>query len=113
MLTGSTCIQEVHPAACIVPDDFAAADGSHPILTQPECTYALLTIEEPNGRSSSRIAQGIRTILEVLHAQGIRKTAKDGFLPCFERRYQCNGMTMAEIFLQCRDAEPKEVITLN
>ena len=99
-------------AACILPEDFTPVDSSYPLSRQDDCTYALLTIEEPEGRSSLQIARGIRTILEALEHQGIRKSAKEGFLPCFERRYVRDGVAVAELFLQCQDAGYTKTITL-
>lgn len=99
-------------AACILPENFTPTDSSYPVSRQDDCTYALLTIEEPEGRSSLQIARGIRTILEALEHQGIRKSAKEGFLPCFERRYVRDGVAVAELFLQCQDAGYTKTITL-
>ena len=98
-------------AACVLPETLSA-HCPYSITTQPDCTYALLTIEEPEGRSSTAIAQGIRTILETLQGMAIRKTAKEGILPCFERRYQKNGTQFVELFLQCLDAPATEEIIL-
>lgn len=97
---------------CLLPADFTPTDTAYPILSQADCTYALLSIEETEGRSASQIGRAVHTILETLHTQGIRKTAREGFLPCFERRYQKDGVTIAEIYLQCQDSETDEAITL-
>ena len=99
-------------AACILPENFTPTDYSYPVSRQDDCTYALLTMEEPEGRSSLQIARGIRTILEALEHQGIRKSAKEGFLPCFERRYVRDGVAVAALFLQCQDAGYTKTITL-
>lgn len=98
-------------AACVLPPN-AITDGAYPITSQGNCTYALLSMEEPEGRSSIRIAQAIRTILETLQTKGIRKSAKEGFLPCFERRYLKDGVPIAELYLQCQDAPASEEIIL-
>lgn len=100
-------------AACILPDSFSPEDTRFPVTSQPACTYAVMTIPEPNGRSSAQIARCIRTILETLHDLGIRKSAKEGFLPCFERRYTRDGITYAEVYLQCLDAPSSDEITIN
>lgn len=100
-------------AACILPEGFTPKDSPYPVSRQDDCTYALLTLEEPEGRSSLQIARGIRTILEALDHRGIPKSAKEGFLPCFERRYVRDGVAVAELFLQCQDADYTKTITLN
>ena len=98
-------------AACILPEDHSPTDNTMPIMMQPDCSYACITIPEPTGREG--IAQGIRTILEALRTMGIPKTAREGFLPCFERRFEKDSVSYVELFLQCQDAPTTEVITLN
>jgi len=99
-------------AVCVLPQEFSPRDTRFPITAQPDCTYAVVTIPEPEGRSSARIAQGIRTILETLSSMGIRKSAKQGILPYFERRYIHDGVPMAELYLQCQGAAASEEITI-
>lgn len=99
-------------AACVLPESFSPKDHRYPVTGQPDCTYAVITLPEPEGRSSARIAHGIRTILEALHSAGIHKSAKEGILPCFERRTTVNGVTMVELYLQCQDAPVEEEITI-
>lgn len=99
-------------AACILPENFIPTDSPYPVSRQDDCTYALLTLEEPEGRSSLQISRGIRTILEALDHRGIAKSAKEGFLPCFERRSIRNGIAVAELFLQCQNADYTKTITL-
>lgn len=90
-------------AACLLPEDFQIV-GSHPsIHRQADCCYAVLTIPEPTGRDPRQVSGAIRTILEHLQRKGIAKTAKEGFLPTFELRYEQNGIALADIFVQCQD----------
>lgn len=100
-----------YAAAYILPEDFAPDCPGPEIVTQADCDYAVLTIAGPFGPGSRHISQGIQTILEYLREAGIKKAAKDGFLPCFERRYQKDGIPCADIFLQCRDAAAEEVFS--
>lgn len=99
-------------AACVLPDGITLSASSFPVSRQPDGTYAMLTMEEPDGRSSTRIAQGIRTILETLHTQNIQKSAKEGYLPCFEHHCRREGKPVVDLFLLCQDTETPEVITL-
>ena len=99
-------------AACVLPDSFSPKNSRFPITAQPACTYAVVTIPEPEGRSSQQIASGIRTILETLRNMGIPKSAKEGILPCFEKRSIQNGIPVAELYLQCQDAPTNEEITI-
>lgn len=103
---------EGYEAACVLPDGIISIAPPVPVSRQPDCTYAMLTMEEPEGRSSTRIAQGIRTIVENLRTRNIPKSAKEGFLPCFERHYCKDGKPVADLFLQCQDMETAEIITL-
>ena len=96
-------------AALVLPEYFSPMESAYPICAQSDCTYALLTMEEPDGRSHFQIAQGIRTILEALQVMGIPKSAKEGFLPCFERHYEKNGVAMADLYLQCHAPSDTEV----
>lgn len=92
-------------AACVLPDtDFF--ESNLPFSRQGDCTYARLTLPGDAGRAV--IAQGIRTILEALQELDIRKSAKDGFLPCFEWLHEHEGEVFTELFLQCADAETTE-----
>lgn len=99
-------------AVCLLPEDFSPAGCTLSVESQPDCTYALLTLTEPNGRSSSQVADGIRTILDTLQRLGIRKTASEQCLPCFERHYTKEGVSYADLFLQCQGAPHTESIRL-
>lgn len=90
-------------AACLLPDNFQPVTAGAEIHRQSDCCYAALTIAEPNGRDARQISNAIRTILEYLRKNGIKKTAKEGFLPTFEIRYEQNGLSLADIFVQCQD----------
>ena len=99
-----------HAAAYILPENFCPTSGPE-IITQDACSYAVLTMPEPEGRSSYRISQAIRTILDYLRQTGIPKAARDGFLPCFEYRYEKDGIPYVDIFLQCQDCPASAVYT--
>lgn len=103
---------ESFEAACLLQEASYPTDDIYPVTFQPDCTYAVLTITEPNGRSNEQIARAIRTILGFLQERGIRKAAREGFLPCFERRYCRDGVQYADLFLQCQDTENAEEYTL-
>ena len=100
-------------SACILPPHVHPQQEYPPVCAQPDCTYALLTMEEPGGRSSDQISLGIRTILGHLQKTGIQKTAQEGILPCFERHYRRAGVPCVDIFLQCRDAAATEEMKLS
>lgn len=98
-------------AAYVLPDSFRPRCGGPELTRQESCCYAVMTIAEPNGRDDRQISRAIQTILETLHTAGIPKAAKKDSLPCFELRYQRDGISYADIFLQCRyegTAEPFE-----
>ena len=99
-------------AACVLPDGFSASDSKLPVTAQSDCAYAVITMREPEGRSSPQIAQAIRTILEFLQEKGLRKTAEEGFLPFFERCTVQNGVPVRELYLQCRNAPSTEDMQL-
>ncbi len=97
--------------AWLLPPEFVPACSGPELLSQGPCYYAVLTIAEPNGRDPQGISRGIRIILDHLQESGIRKAAKEGFLPCFEYRYEKDGLPMADIFLQCQEQTTAEVYT--
>lgn len=93
--------------ACLLPEGFLPQGKRTELHVQEDCSYAVMTIAEPHGRDSRLIAQTIQTILAELRERGIAKSATDGFLPCFEHRYEQNGQLYADIYVQCRDAGKK------
>jgi transcriptional regulator with XRE-family HTH domain len=99
-----------HAAAYILPEHFDPPKGPE-IIYQDACNYAVLTMPEPDGRHSHRISQAIHTILDYLRRAGIPKAARDGFLPCFEYRYEKDGIPYVDIFLQCQDCPASAVYT--
>lgn len=96
-----------YAAAYLLPDGFLPRCEGPRIETQDDCNYAVLTIAEPFGRDSRRIAQAIQTILEYLRVSGVPKSAKEGYLSCFERRYEKDGIPLVDIFVQCGDTAAK------
>ena len=99
-------------AACVLPERFTPAASAIPITCQTDCTYAMLTLEDPSSHRRSQIPQGIRAIVEALQEKGIRKTAEEGFLPAFERCVVRDGKTVTELYLQCRNAPSTKEIQL-
>lgn len=95
-------------AACVLPEDFVPLVDGPELIRQPDCDYAVITLPEPVGRESRHIARGIQAILEYLREAGIPKTARDGFLPCFERRYEKDGIHWVDIFVQCQSSQPTD-----
>lgn len=93
-------------SARILPEGYQP-DETDEVWQQGDCCYAVLTLKEPAGRDSRQISTAIRTILETLQNLGISKSAEEGFLPCFELRYEANGQKMADVFVQCRNAGEK------
>ncbi|MBQ7001379.1 MAG: helix-turn-helix transcriptional regulator [Oscillospiraceae bacterium] len=96
-------------AAYVLPTGFQPRCSGPELTCQESCCYAVLTIPEPNGRDDRQVSRAIQTILESLHTAGIPKAAKKDCLPCFELRYRRDGISYADIFLQCRydgTAEP-------
>lgn len=102
---------EGYAAAYILPDDFEADREGPEIVAQADCDYAVITLPEPFGRNPRHISQAIQTILEFLQETRIPKSAKEGTLPCFEWRYQIDGVPHVDIFLQCRDAAASELFS--
>lgn len=93
--------------ACVLPSDKDVQNCPFTILDQADCTYACIAIP-----ASQSISQGIHKILGFLQEQNIRKTAVEGFLPCFEiHRVDENGPTI-DLYLQCQGADFTEEITL-
>lgn len=93
--------------ACLLPEGFLPQEKGPELHVQEDCSYAVMTIAEPHGRDSRLIAQAIQTILSELRERGIAKSAADGFLPCFEHRYEQGGQFYADVYVQCRDAGKK------
>jgi len=97
--------------AYVLPEHFRPAVSGPKLSFQPDCDYALLSLPEPSGRNPHRIATAIQVILEHLRQSGIPKSAREGTLPCFEYRYQKDGISWVDIFLQCRDVSATETFS--
>ena len=91
-------------AAYVLPENFQPRCLGPVLDSQSDCCYAVLSLPEPRGRQPEQIARGIQSILSFLQQSGISKSAKEGFLPCFELRYEKDRTPYVDIFLQCQDA---------
>ena len=47
-------------------------------------------------------------LIEFLSDNGIKKSLREGALPCFEREYQKNGIWYKEVFVQCESTPDAE-----
>jgi len=99
-------------AALVLPEDFTPLTDGPTLLSQPDCSYAVLTLPEPAGRDANLISRGIRSILEHLQESGIPKSAREGCLPCFEHRFEKNGLPFVDIYLQCQPTNDTETLSL-
>lgn len=102
-----------YAVAYILPNSFAPSLTGPEITTQEDCDYAVITLPEPLGRNPHQISQAIQTILEHLWKSGMQKVAKNGILPCFEWRYQTNGVSYVDIFLQCTGSTYTEIFSFD
>ena len=53
-----------------------------------------------------------QTLLEQLRQAGIPKSAREGCLPCFEHRFEKNGLPFVDIYLQCQPTNDIETLSL-
>lgn len=93
-----------HAGACILPADFTPACGGPEILVQEAADYAVMTVRDGKPQSA------YPAILEHLREHGIRKSAKSGYLPCFERTQE-DGST--DVFVLCEGGEAEEALHLD
>lgn len=84
-----------HAAACILPDGFKPACGGPEILVQETADYAVMTLRDGTAQTAYPL------ILEQLRELGIRKSAKSGYLPCFEWAYEKDGTGYTDVFVLC------------
>lgn len=98
-------------AAYVLPEHFCPNGIGPEITFQGDCDYARITFPEPNGRDPYQISRAIQSVLEHLRESGISKTALEGYLPCFEWRFQKDGIPYASVFLQCQGFGAAEVFT--
>ena len=96
-----------HGAAMILPEDFVPACQGAEICEQGTATYAVITIQEDVPSS-----QAYLQIMEYLGGAGIAKSAAQGYLPCFQREYEKNGMVYKDVFVLCEMQETDEIIDL-
>lgn len=96
-----------HAAAMILPEDFVPACQGAEICEQGTATYAVITIQEDVPSS-----QAYLQIMEYLGGAGIAKSAAQGYLPCFQREYEKNGMVYKDVFVLCENIETEETINL-
>ena len=90
-----------YASAYILPEDFTPKCAGVEITRQNEADYAVMTVRDPFAAPFGRISQAYRLILEYLSANGIKKNAKSGFLPCFEWVYTRDGMQYMDVFIHC------------
>ena len=90
-----------HAAACILPEGFEPSYGGAEIIVQEDADYAIMTLQEPFMDGISPASQVYPVILEHLSELGIKKSARSGFLPCFEWEYQKNGIAYKDVFVHC------------
>lgn len=93
-----------HAAACILPGGFEPACGGAEIVDQQDACYAVMTLRKPFVNGLSQRAQVYPVILDHLRETGVKMSAKNGFLPCFEWEYQKNGTVHKDFFVHCEEA---------
>lgn len=88
-----------HAAACILPKGFEPAAGGVEIAAQDDADYAVMTLQKPFPDSVYPM------MLDHLSQLGIAKSARQGFLPCFEWEYEKNGTGYKDVFVLCEGTE--------
>lgn len=97
-----------HAAAYILPEGFEPLCGGPELAAQPDADYAVMTLRAPSPDGLPRSARVYPMILELLGEQGVKKSAKNGVLPCFAWEYQKDGAVYKTIFVHCEGAPSAE-----
>lgn len=88
-------------SAVVLPGDFWEECPGVDYASQEEADYAVMTIRDPFSGSGVRISQAYGRIIGYLNNSGIKKKHTAGFLPCFERIYECDGITCMDVYIHC------------
>jgi len=88
-----------YAAGYILPEGFRPACDGVEIYSQPDETYAIVTITEPHVASSDRIPSAYKLILNYLNANGFKEKSKSESLACFEWEYEKDGVHNMDVHI--------------
>lgn len=97
-----------HEGALLLPEDIQPEEGGPLFFSQKESCYAVMTIRGDGAGKLPGTADTYRRIMEYLAEHEIRKSAAEGFLPCFERDYRKDGILYKDVFVHCEGDFPEE-----
>lgn len=100
-----------YASAYILPEGFEPACPGAEIVCQETADYAVMTIRDPFAAAFDRIPRAYQMILEYLRCNGIKKSAKSGFLPCFEYVYETDGTVYMDVYIHCDSAAKVNAVT--
>ena len=86
-------------AGYVLPEDFQPSCDGAEIYTQPDETYAIITITDPHVASFDRIPGAYRLILSYLNANGFKEKSKSESLACFEWEYEKDGVHYMDVHI--------------
>ena len=86
-------------AGYILPEGFQPACDGVEIYSQPDETYAIVTITDPHVASFDRIPGAYKLILSYLNANGFKEKSKSESLACFEWEYEKDGVHYMDVHI--------------
>lgn len=86
-------------AGYILPDGFEPTCPGTEIFSQPEETYAIITITDPFKAAFERIPGAYKRIISHLNANGFKEKPKSDSLSCFEWEYDRDGVHYMDVHI--------------
>ncbi len=88
-----------YAAGYILPDGFEPACPGVEIFSQPDETYAIVTVTEPFKAAFERIPGAYKRIISHLNANGFKEKPKSDSLSCFELEYEKDGVHYMDVHI--------------
>lgn len=98
-----------YAAVYILPEGFVAESGGVEIKEQKAASYAVMTLHANKSNDIPDATQVYPQIIEYLSRAGVSRSATEGYLPCFEREYEKDGLVYKDVFVHCEDTETTEI----
>lgn len=86
-----------YTSACILPPGFASSCPES--ISQPEQSYAAITISDPFSAAFSLIPNAYKTLLRYMGANGTEYKESANVIACFEKLYKQDGVTCMDVYI--------------
>lgn len=88
-----------YAAAFMMPEEYERHFPGVEVSTQEEAVYAVISITDPFQAAFERIPNAYKKIMQYLQANGFKENSKENVLPCFEYKYEREGVTYMDVYV--------------